>query len=101
MTGCERPLTHNRLCMIQIEKSQGEIYRLRAKLESTQTENENFQDELEKMQQALNRAYSDRDKFVSDLDKLREELERSQVRLMSHVHILYIALDLISKVDRI
>ena len=27
----------------QIEKSQGEIYRLRAKLESTQTENENIQ----------------------------------------------------------
>jgi len=27
----------------QIEKSQGEIYRLRAKLESTQTENENMQ----------------------------------------------------------
>ena len=63
----------------QIEKSQGEIYRLRAKLESTQTENENLQDELEKMQQALNRSYADRDKIVSDIDKLREDLERSQV----------------------
>ena len=64
----------------QIEKSQGEIYRLRAKLESTQSENENMQDELDKMQQALNRSYADRDKIVGDLDKLREELERSQVR---------------------
>lgn len=66
---------------MQIEKSQGEIYRLRAKLESTQTENENLQEEFEKMQQALNRSYADRDKIVSDLDKLREDLERSQVRL--------------------
>ena len=64
----------------QIEKSQGEIYRLRAKLESTQTENENMHDELEKMQQALNRSYADRDKIASDLDKMRDELERSQVR---------------------
>ena len=31
------------LLSFQIEKSQGEIYRLRAKLESTQTENENIQ----------------------------------------------------------
>ena len=66
--------------IFQIEKSQGEIYRLRAKLESTQTENENLQDELEKMQQALNRSYADRDKIVTDLDKLREEMERSQVK---------------------
>ena len=70
----------NKFNFFQIEKSQGEIYRLRAKLESTQTENENLQDELEKMQQALNRSYSDRDKIVTDLDKLREDLERSQVR---------------------
>ena len=65
----------------QIEKSQGEIYRLRAKLESTQTENENMHDELEKMQQALNRSYADRDKIASDLEKMRDELERSQVNL--------------------
>ena len=64
---------------MQIEKSQGEIYRLRAKLESTQTENENMHDELEKMQQALNRSYADRDKIASDLEKMRDELERSQV----------------------
>ena len=63
----------------QIEKSQAEIYRLRAKLESTQTENENYQDELEKLQSVVNKSYSDKDRFVSDLDKLREELERSQV----------------------
>ena len=66
--------------LLQIEKSQGEIYRLRAKLESTQTENENMHDELEKMQQALNRSYADRDKIASDLEKMRDELERSQVR---------------------
>ena len=63
----------------QIEKSQGEIYRLRAKLESTQSENENMADELEKMQRALNQSYSDRDRIGSDLDKLRDDLERSQV----------------------
>ncbi len=74
---------YNLSLQIQVEKSQGEIYRLRAKLESTQTENENLQDEMEKMQQALNRSYSDRDKIVSDLDKIREDLERSQVSLIS------------------
>ena len=68
----------------QIEKSQAEIYRLRAKLESTQTENENYQDELEKLQSVVNKSYSDKDRFVSDLDKLREELERSQVRTLHH-----------------
>ena len=69
-------------CLIsffQIEKSQGEIYRLRAKLESTQTENENMADELEKMQRALNQTYADRDRMASDLDKVRDDLERSQV----------------------
>ena len=65
--------------LFQIEKSQAEIYRLRAKLESTQTENENYHDELEKLQSVVNKSYSDKDRFVSDLDKLREELERSQV----------------------
>ena len=63
----------------QVEKSQGEIYRLRAKLESTQTENENMHDELDKMQQALNRSYTDRDKIATDIEKLRDDLERSQV----------------------
>ena len=64
---------------LQVEKSQGEIYRLRAKLESTQTENENMHDELDKMQQALNRSYTDRDKIATDIEKLRDDLERSQV----------------------
>ena len=67
------------LCNLQVEKSQGEIYRLRAKLESTQTENENMHDELDKMQQALNRSYTDRDKIATDIEKLRDDLERSQV----------------------
>ena len=67
------------LLLLQIEKSQGEIYRLRAKLESTQTENENMADELEKMQRALNQSYADRDRIGSDLDKIRDDLERSQV----------------------
>ena len=71
----------------QIEKSQGEIYRLRAKLESTQSENENMADELEKMQRALNQSYSDRDRIGSDLDKLRDDLERSQV--MNYAFFLY------------
>jgi predicted RNase H-like nuclease (RuvC/YqgF family) len=39
----------------QVEKSQGEIYRLRAKLENTQSENENIQEEFDKIQQALSR----------------------------------------------
>ena len=34
---------YTKFFFFQIEKSQGEIYRLRAKLESTQTENENMQ----------------------------------------------------------
>jgi hypothetical protein len=38
-----------------VEKSQGEIYRLRAKLENTQSENENIQEEFDKIQQALSR----------------------------------------------
>ena len=63
----------------KLEKSQGEIYRLRAKLESTQTENENMADELEKMQRALNQSFSDRDRIGSELDKYRDDLERSQV----------------------
>ena len=67
---------------MQIEKSQGEIYRLRAKLESTQTENENMADELEKMQRALNQSYADRDRIGSDLDKIRDDLERSQVNIL-------------------
>lgn len=66
-------------CRFQIEKSQGEIYRLRAKLESTQSENDNLHDELEKMQQALNRSYADRDKIATDIEKIRDDLERSQV----------------------
>ena len=69
------------LLLLQIEKSQGEIYRLRAKLESTQTENENMADELEKMQRALNQSYADRDRIGSDLDKIRDDLERSQVNI--------------------
>ena len=75
----ESRITKCNFVCLQIEKSQGEIYRLRAKLESTQTENENMHDELEKMQQALNRSYADRDKIASDLEKMRDELERSQV----------------------
>ena len=75
----EPVITKCNFVCLQIEKSQGEIYRLRAKLESTQTENENMHDELEKMQQALNRSYADRDKIASDLEKMRDELERSQV----------------------
>ena len=70
------------LLLLQIEKSQGEIYRLRAKLESTQTENENMADELEKMQRALNQSYADRDRIGSDLDKIRDDLERSQVNIL-------------------
>ena len=72
------------LMTFQIEKSQGEIYRLRAKLESTQTENENMADELEKMQRALNQSYADRDRIASDLDKVRDDLERSQVKKKLH-----------------
>ena len=68
---------------VQIEKSQGEIYRLRAKLESTQTENENLHDECEKMQRALNQSYADRDKIGADMDKIRDDLERSQVENLS------------------
>jgi hypothetical protein len=41
--------------VMQVEKSQGEIYRLRAKLENTQSENENIQEEFDKIQQALSR----------------------------------------------
>ena len=63
----------------KVEKSQGEIYRLRAKLENTQAENENIQEEFDKLQQALSRSYAERDKYASSEDKLREELERVQV----------------------
>ena len=73
------------LLLLQIEKSQGEIYRLRAKLESTQTENENMADELEKMQRALNQSYADRDRIGSDLDKIRDDLERSQVNILLQI----------------
>ena len=80
MNGLASRSSEATIVLFQIEKSQAEIYRLRAKLESTQTENENYQDELEKLQSVVNKSYSDKDRFVSDLDKLREELERSQVR---------------------
>ena len=67
------------LLIFQVEKSQGEIYRLRAKLENTQSENENIQEEFDKIQQALSRSYAERDKYAGEMDKLREELERVQV----------------------
>ena len=72
-----------------MEKSQGEIYRLRAKLENTQSENENIQEEFDKIQQALSRSYAERDKYAGEMDKLREELERVQVGWLLYLKIKY------------
>ena len=64
--------------MEKIEKSQGEIYRLKARLENAQSEKDSVQEELERAQGTIARMHTERERWVTEVEKLREELERSQ-----------------------
>lgn len=46
----------------KLEKSQGEVYRLKAKLENAQQEQDSLRQELERTQGGVQRIHTDRDK---------------------------------------
>jgi hypothetical protein len=45
-----------------LEKSQGEVYRLKAKLENAQQEQESLRQEIDRNQSSVQRVYNERDK---------------------------------------
>ncbi len=45
-----------------MEKSQGEVYRLKAKLENAQQEQESLRQEIDRNQSSVQRVYNERDK---------------------------------------
>ena len=71
--------------VFKVEKSQGEIYRLRAKLENTQSENENIQEEFDKIQQALSRSVGVYQEPEIVLKTFRSHLNRSLSKVKNRV----------------
>lgn len=67
--------------MLKVEKSQGEVYRLKARLENAQTEQESLREEYDRAQASVARLHSERDKAIGELEKSQEELERTQATL--------------------
>lgn len=51
----------------KVEKAQGEIYRLKARLENAQSEKDSVQEELERAQATVARQHSERERWVNEV----------------------------------